>query len=218
GGAAIEEVVAGGAEALPDVVGLLLWDRADRLPLLLELLDRLAGLLPLRRLLERLDLDAELFLLRQVRAPLFVKLAEVLLRLLVDQIRRGLEARPQRLVLLLRRRARRLPTRLQILQQRGGATLVLDLVQHGGERLGFLAELLELGDAREAFPAVRLAELAELDGELLDAGADAGLEPLVSGPAEERLGAAQRRLGSLDVGLLGAAFELGRRLLQLGAR
>ena len=64
-----EEAIARAAEALPDRFGPALLDRADRLPLGLELSDLGGGLLPVGRLGQRLGLRAERFLLREVLGP-----------------------------------------------------------------------------------------------------------------------------------------------------
>ena len=72
---AVEEAVAGGAEALPDGVGAALLDRADRAPLRLQLLDPGRGLLPVGGRGERLGLLAQRFLLREVLLPLAAALA-----------------------------------------------------------------------------------------------------------------------------------------------
>src|SRR4029079_7677840 len=105
----IEELVAGAAEALPHVVALLFGHRADGLPLFLERLDELGGLLPIGRVGERLAARRQLLLLGQVRAALLVEDGEVRARALVHLIGGGLEALPERLLLLLRRRAGGLP-------------------------------------------------------------------------------------------------------------
>src|SRR6185295_479760 len=75
--APLEEVIAGTAEALPDLVRHFPRRGPGRLPLLLQLLDRIAGLVPLGRVLERLDLVAQLLFSREVGRALLVHLMEV---------------------------------------------------------------------------------------------------------------------------------------------
>ena len=74
----IEEGVAGGAETLPELLGLLARDSADLLPLLLESDQSFGGLLPLLAVLESLCLFDEGELLLHVRIHRVLELGIVL--------------------------------------------------------------------------------------------------------------------------------------------
>src|SRR6185503_3694007 len=143
---------------------------------------------------------AELLLLDQVAAALLIQLGEVLLALGVDRVAGGLEAGPQRVVLLAGRRADRLPARLQVLEHGRRAALVGDLVEHLGQRLGLLAQLLELGHGGEPLPAVGVAQLAEPGAQLVDRLAQLAAQLLLRRTAQpqRRLRTAQRALAAPD--------------------
>src|SRR5262249_3083506 len=76
--AALEEAIAGGAEALPQHLGLVARRWAGALPFGLELLHRRRGRVPVGRVRERLGLLAEHRLLARVLAALAVEPIEVL--------------------------------------------------------------------------------------------------------------------------------------------
>src|SRR6185295_15533694 len=157
---ALEVVVAGLAEALPDRVGLVLADGAHGLPLALQALQLGRGRLPVDRVPDGLRLLAQSRLLREVRGPLLFALALVLLATREEHVGGLAEAPPDRLRLRPRHRSRRLPLRLQPLQLFGG----LEPVGRLGEGLRPLAQRLlglqvgeELGGLfREVRVAARL--------------------------------------------------------------
>src|SRR5262249_2567696 len=157
-----EDLIAGGAEALPQRLVLLLGRRADVLPLLLELLAlRLRvgglGLVALGHLPRPLPL--RLFLLL-VALPFLLDLVELPLSLVRDDAG-GAEALPQRLVLLLGRRPQGLPLRLQPLDELRGRLPVRRAAQalHARAQLLFLA--LVLGPILVDLGVVQLALLEE---------------------------------------------------------
>ena len=160
---AIEEAVASAAEALPQLVRLFLGHRAERLPLFLQRLDELGGLLPVAGVGERLDAGGQLLLLGQVGAALLVEGGEVGARALVHLIGGGLEALPQLLLLLLRRRAGRLPVDVQLPQLRR-RLLEIGLFE---QRLGLGAERLELGHVGPALPLFGLVQLLNARAQLV---------------------------------------------------
>ena len=117
---ALEELVARGAEPLPQQLGAVAADRADRLPVGLELLDAGQRRLPVGRLGERLGLRAERFLLRRVLGPRLLQRGEVGLAAREERVAGGAEAARQLGDLVARRRAGGGPLRLQLLQRLRG--------------------------------------------------------------------------------------------------
>ncbi len=129
-------MVAGGAEALPDRVGLALLDRTDRAPLGLELLDLERRLIPVARFGQRLGLRAQRILLREVVVPRGFALREILVAAREEPIARRAEPVPDRLFFSARHRADGFPLGLQLLDRVGG----LNPRGRLGLRLGGLAE------------------------------------------------------------------------------
>jgi hypothetical protein len=151
-----EERVARRAEALPHDLGVLARDRAHRLPLGLELLQRLGGLDPVGRAGERFGLLAERELRLQVRAPLFGALREERAAPRADLVARRLEPAPEQLGMVARRFGHVAPALVQVPQGvRGLLEVGLRL-----ERLHLLDELLLGRRVGEPLPVVELAQLA----------------------------------------------------------
>ena len=186
--------------------------RADGLPLFLQRLDELGRLLPVARVGERLDARGQLLLLRQVRALLLVEDGEVRARALVHLIGGGLEALPQLLLLLLRRRAGRLPLDVELAQLVRGL-LQIRLFE---ERLGAWRTALRAWARWPSASTPRLRRLVDARAQLvarrlparfLRRGVAAERAERVVGllRALERVGAA---LGIVD----GDGFERGREL------
>src|SRR5262245_15938744 len=118
---ALEELVGGGAEAVPDFVGLVAADGADRLPLGLPALHLAGGGIPLHRLGEDLGALAERFLLRHVLGPRLLAGGQILAAAREERVRGGAESLAELADGVARRRAQVLPRLLQLLESRGGA-------------------------------------------------------------------------------------------------
>ena len=158
GVAAREEAIAGGAEALPDRLLLAAADRADRLPLGLQLLDLVGGLNPVGRVGERLGALAERDLLREVLGARLGLRREMRLAARPRLVVRRLEAAPQRFALRARHVGGLPPLLLQLAHLLGDRLGILDRL----ERLHLLAELLLDPDVRPALPVGDVAQLLHL--------------------------------------------------------
>src|SRR5205823_2249137 len=126
------------------------------------------------------------------RALLLVEDGEVRARALVDLIGGGLEALPQRLLLLFGRRAGRLPVDVELAQ------LVGRLLQIGRveERLGARAQRLELGHVRPTLPLFGFVELVDARAQLVARRLPAQLAR--PGVAAERAERVERLLRALE--------------------
>src|SRR5262249_41024296 len=133
---ALEEPVAGGAEALPDRLRLVAAHRAYSLPVGLQLLDLFRGRAPRGGLRQLFAAGREGLLGAQVPGPLVLALRQVLVATLEVEIARLAEPLPDRLLVAARGGAYGLPFGLQRLYRLGR----LDPVGGGSQRLGLLAQ------------------------------------------------------------------------------
>src|SRR4029077_4936401 len=124
------------------------------LPLRLQPLHLARGGVPVDRVLDRLRLDDERFLLREVLGPDGLALGEVGVATGEEAIAGAAEALPDRLLLAAADRADRLPLGLQLLDLVGG----LNPVGGVGERLGALTQ----GDLPGEVLAARLGLRREM--------------------------------------------------------
>src|SRR6185503_17965060 len=223
GVAAGEELVAGGAEPLPDRLLLAAADRTDRLPLRLELLDLVGGLDPVGRSRQHLGALAERDLARQVAGARFGLRREVRFAARPRRVVRRLEAAPQRLALRARHVGRLAPLRLQLAHVPGDLLGILDRL----ERFHLLAELLLDADVRPPLPVGDVAQLLHLRHQRglrrlqpLDDLVVILLRRQLRDGAERGADVLQRPLASLEreVGARGNRFEPAGQLLQARQR